>query len=244
MSDTASSYSSKRFSSFCAMLHSFFQWSGRCGPCSPSDFPVLHIGFMHYNSQLDRARCHYQLLGQERMAEEHSSRRSGMVITPAVLSPLFPAYLLSELLWLGEAAITTLCLKFISSGQSDSSERQNLWTIPELNKEGRRNAKGGGAIWPSGDREAKKLQTLAFDDLLWPWPYVSYQQVSGPCGAPHIQRKPTSPPMVPRSSTATITKAGAQFAPKCFTQKQCMWKKKEWLAKSTAWPIAASTGEQ
>lgn len=180
MSDTASSYSSKWFSSFCAMLHSFFQWSGRCGPCSPSDFPVLHIGFMHYNSQLDRARCHYQLLGQERMAEEHSSRRSGMVITPAVLSPLFPAYLLSELLWLGEAAITTLCLKFISSGQSDSSERQNLWTIPELNKEGRRNAKGGGAIWPSGDREAKKLQTLAFDDLLWPWPYVSYQQVSGP----------------------------------------------------------------
>lgn len=99
---------------------------------------------------------------------------------PQYSAPLFPAYLLSELLWLGEAAITTLCLKFISSGQSDSSERQNLWTIPELNKEGRRNAKGGGAIWPSGDREAKKLQTLAFDDLLWPWPYVSYQQVSGP----------------------------------------------------------------
>lgn len=78
-----------------------------------------------------------------------------------------------------------------------------------------------GQFWPSGDRAAKKLQTLAFDDLPWPWPYVSYQQLSGPCGAPHIQRIPASPHMVPQSSTVTLTKAGAQFAPKCFTQQQC-----------------------
>lgn len=151
-------------------------------------------------------------------------------------------YLLSEhSLWLGEAVITTL--RFASTGQSVSSERQNLCTTPGLNIEGRKNAKGGGAIWPSGDKAAKKLETLAFDDLLWPWPYASYHQVSGPCGAPHIQRISASPCMVPLSSRVTITKAGAQFASKCFRQKQCMWEK-EWLVKSTGWPIAASTAEQ
>lgn len=242
MSDTASSYSSKWFSSFCAMPHSFFQWSGRCGPCSPSDFPVLHIGLMHSSAQLDGAWCHHQPLEQEWMEEGHSSRQEESWSSLLQWSaPLFPAYLLSEWLWLREAAITMLCLKFASSGQSISSERHNLCTTPELNREGRRNAKGGGAIWPSG---AKKLQTLAFDDLLQPCSYVAYQQVSGLRGAPHIHRTPASPPVVPLSSTVTITKAGAQFAPKCFTQKQGMWKKKERLAKSTAWPIAASTAEQ
>lgn len=99
-------------------------------------------------------------------------------------------------------------LRFASTGQSVSSERQNPCTTPGLNIEGRNNAKGGGAIWPSGDKAAKKLETLAFDDLLWPWPYASYHQVSGPCGAPHIQRISTSPRTVPLSRRATITKAG------------------------------------
>ena len=130
-------------------------------------------------------------------------------------------YLLSEhSLWLGEAVITTL--RFASTGQSISSERQNLCATPGLNTEGRKNAKGEGAIWPSGDRAAKKLETLAFDDVLWPWPYASYHQVSGPCGALHIRRISTSLRTVPLSSRATITKAGAQFASKCFRQKQCM----------------------
>lgn len=91
--------------------------------------------------------------------------------------------------------------------------------------ESRKNAKGRGAIWPSGDKAAK-LETLAFDDLLCPWPYASCHQVSGPCGAPHIQRTSVSSLMVPLSSRAKITKAGAQFASKCFRQKQCMWKKR------------------
>lgn len=173
---------------------------------------------MHSNAQVQR---HDHPPGQERM-EKHSSRQEEWHGHHSCSTQL-PV---SELLWLGEAAITTLCLKFASSGQSVSSERQNLCTTPELNREGRRNAKGGGAIWPSGDRAAKKLQTLAFDDLLWPWPYVSYQQVSGPCGAPHIQRISASPHMVPLSSRVTITKAGARSAPRCFTQKQSMWKKK------------------
>lgn len=198
---------------------------------------------MHSSAQLDRARCHHQPSGQE-WIEGHSSRQEewlGHHSCSTQLS-LFSADLLSELLWLGEAAITMLCLKFASSGQSISSERQNPCTTPELNREGRRNAKGGGANWPSGDRAAKKLQTLAFGDLLWPRLYVSYQQVSAPCGAPHIQRIFACPHMVPLSSRVTISKAGAQFAPGCFTQKQCMWKKR--LARSTAWPIAASTAEQ
>lgn len=165
--------------------------------------------------------------GQERM-EEHSSRQEewhGHRSRRTQL-PLFSPLLLSESLWMEEAAITMLCLKFASSGQSISSERQNLCTTPELNRESRKNAKGGEAIRPSGDRAAKKSQTLTFDDLLWPWPYVSYQQLSGPCGVPHIQRISASPHMVPLSSRATITEAGAQFAPRCFTQKQSMWKKK------------------
>lgn len=162
-------------------------------------------------------------------ADGKAQQQAGGVTWSSLLqysAPMFPAYLLSGLLWLGEALITKLSLQFASNGQSVSSEKQNLCATPELNWECRRNAKGEAAIWPSGDRAAKKLQTLAFDDLLWPWPYVSYQQVSGLCGAPHIQRIPASPPMVPQRSTATITKAGAQFAPKGFTQKQCMWKKK------------------
>lgn len=73
-----------------------------------------------------------------------------------------------------------------------------------------------------GPQETEQLKSLAFDGVLWPWPYVSYQQVSGPCGAPHIQRIFASLHMVPLCSRVTITKAGAQFAPECFTQKQCM----------------------
>lgn len=74
-------------------------------------------------------------------------------------------YLLSEhTLWLGEAVI--IMLRFASTGQSISSERQNLCTTPQLNIEGRKNGKGEGAIQPSGDKAAKKLETLAFDDLL------------------------------------------------------------------------------
>lgn len=149
--------------------------------------------------------------------------RSDTVITPAVLSSPCFQDTCSQSCCRWERLISPC---FASSlPQSISAGRQNLCTTPELNREGRRNARGGRAIWPSGDRAAEKLQTLAFDDL-WPWPYISYQQVSGPCGAPHIQRISASPCMVPLSSRATITEAGAQFTPKCFAQKQCMWNKK------------------
>lgn len=210
-------------------------------PCHTTSFSdqadvalALHLiflcstGFMHSNAQLDGAWCHHQPLGQEQI-EGHSSRQeewhghhSCSTQLPCFQHPCSQSCCGWERLLSPRFAS-----KFASSGQSVSSERQNLCTTPELEREGRRNAKGGGAIWPSGDRAAKKLQTLACDDLLWPWSYVSYQQVSGSCGAPHIQRISASPHMAPLSSRATITKAGAQFAPKCFTQKQCMWKKKK-----------------
>lgn len=143
--------------------------------------------------------------GKDRLKGATAGRSSDVVSVSAVLnSPQFPVHLLSEhSLWLGEAVITTL--RFASTGQGDSSERQNLCTTPGLNTGGRKNAKGRGAIWPSGDKAAKKLETLTFDDHLWAWPHAFYHQVSGPCGAPHIQRISTSPCMVPLSSRATIT---------------------------------------
>lgn len=111
--------------------------------------------------------------GKDGLKSATASRSSDMVGVTAVLSsPQFPVYLLSEhILRLGQA-VTTM-LRFAATGQSISSEKHNLCTIPELNIVDRKNAKGGGAIWPLEDKAAKKLETLAFDDLLQPWSYAS-----------------------------------------------------------------------
>lgn len=114
--------------------------------------------------------------GRNRWQGTAAGRRSDMVITPAVLSsPCFQHTCFQSCCgW--ERLLSPW---FASSGQSVSSERQNLCTTPELNR-GQEKCKGGGAIWPSGDRAAKKLQTLAFDDLPWPWPYVSTSRLVVP----------------------------------------------------------------
>lgn len=75
-----------------------------------------------------------------------AGRRSDMVITPAVLSPRVSSMPALRVAVLGRHCYHHISLKFASSGQSVSSERQNFCATPELNRECRRNAKGGGAI--------------------------------------------------------------------------------------------------
>lgn len=149
-------------------------------------------------------------------------RRNTMASSCAVLSsPVYKVFASRAFSALspGEAVIITI--RFAYPAQSFPSKRQNL----SLNLEGKKNAEGGGAIWHSGDKPAKKLK-------LEPWwsPMASTLCLLPP-GSWSLQSSThpgtiSAPHTVPLHSRATITKAGAQFASKCFRQKQCMWKKK------------------
>jgi len=134
------------------MPHSFFQLSGRRSPRSPSDFPVVHIGFVSSGAQ---AGAPASPRGRDGLKGVTAGRSGDRVSVTAALSSPSSQVVSDHCLWSGEAVITKL--RFASTGQSVSSERQNLCATPGLNIE--RVGKAQKAEEQFGPQETKQLRS-------------------------------------------------------------------------------------